>query len=115
MSRTSNEQESSFGERLAILRKRKGYTQTELAARLGVTRRTIAYYEKESPNLPGNLLLELAVALETPLEELLSGKPIRHATKKLRGYIQDIERLPESSQERLIAVLESFLSDARGG
>ena len=111
MPQALNEKETSFGERLALLRKQKGFTQTQLAEEVGVTRRTIAYYEKESPNLPGNLLLELAKALETSLEELLCGQP--NTNKRFSGFIQDIEKLPKQAQEELICVVESYLERAR--
>tara|TARA_Y100000589_G_scaffold309376_1_gene326797 strand:- start:71 stop:412 length:342 start_codon:yes stop_codon:yes gene_type:complete len=111
MPQTINEQENSFGKRLALLRKQRGFTQTQLAVKIGVTRRTIAYYEKESPNLPGNLLLELAKALETSLEELLSGEP--NISNRFSGFIQDIEKLPKQAQEELISVVESYLEQAR--
>lgn len=111
MPQTLNFHSSNFGDRLAVLRKRKGLTQTQLAEKIGVTRRTIAYYEKESPNLPGNLLLELAKILETSLEELLTGMRAHPTNSKLRGYLEDIERLPQQTQEELMSVVESFLSN----
>jgi ribosome-binding protein aMBF1 (putative translation factor) len=43
------EVETSFGERLASLRKAAGFTQIELAAELGISQRMGAYYGVRRP------------------------------------------------------------------
>ena len=63
MSKKINEELSSFGKRLAKLRKAAGYTQQQLADEIGATRRMIAYYESESQHPPANMLVDLAKAL----------------------------------------------------
>jgi len=65
----------NFGARLVELRKAAGYTQGELAAELGVTRRMVAYYEGETEHPPANLLPGLAKALGVTIEQLLGSDP----------------------------------------
>lgn len=60
-----------FGERLAELRKASGLTQTDLAKKLGVSRRMIAYYEGETKHPPTTILLHLAQTLGVTADELL--------------------------------------------
>jgi putative transcriptional regulator len=56
--------------RLSILRAERGWSQAELAARLGVSRQTVNAIEKEryDPSLP--LAFKLAEVLGTPIERM---------------------------------------------
>ncbi len=76
MSKTINQELSSFGKRLAELHKAAGYTQQQLAEEIGATRRMIAYYESESQHWPANMLVDLAKALNVSADALLGIKPV---------------------------------------
>ena len=67
---------SSFGERLAQLRKAAGFTQTELAQDLGISQRMVAYYESPTASPPANLLPRIAATLGVSIDELF-GKPAK--------------------------------------
>jgi putative transcriptional regulator len=56
--------------RLPILRAERGWSQAELAARLGVSRQTVNAIEKEryDPSLP--LAFKLAEVFGTPIEQM---------------------------------------------
>lgn len=56
--------------RVRVARAEKGYTQQELADRVGVTRQTIGLIEKERYNPTILLCLGLATALGKSLDEL---------------------------------------------
>jgi transcriptional regulator with XRE-family HTH domain len=73
--------ETSFGERLASLRKARGFTQVQLARTANTTQRAISYYENEAGFPPVPAVLELARALRVGTDELLgsSGAPRREA------------------------------------
>jgi transcriptional regulator with XRE-family HTH domain len=60
----------SFGEQLALLRKRRGFTQTELANRSGILREMICTYEsgKVTPRI--DTIKKMAKALEMDYGEL---------------------------------------------
>ncbi|MHB8784091.1 MAG: helix-turn-helix domain-containing protein [Desulfobacteria bacterium] len=47
VSKNVNERLADFGQRLARMRKAAGYTQAELAAEVGISRRNLAYYETQ--------------------------------------------------------------------
>jgi len=63
-----------FGERLKELRKRKGFTQEELATRLNVVRQTVSKWEKGLSVPDADLLQRLADILEADVSELLGGE-----------------------------------------
>ena len=52
MALQSDEKEEFFGKRLRKFRKAAGLTQNQLAQELGVSRRIIDYYERESHQHP---------------------------------------------------------------
>jgi len=56
----------NFGERLASLRKAAGYTQVEFDAEVGITQRTVAYYEAPGAQPPAHLLQQMAQVLGVP-------------------------------------------------
>lgn len=61
----------TLGERIQSTRKKAGYTQQDLATKIGVATITVRQYElgKRQPNL--ETLQNIAKALETPLGELM--------------------------------------------
>ena len=63
-----------FGENLKILRKRRGFSQEELAARLHVVRQTISKWEKNLSVPDADTLIRLAEILEVSVSELLDAK-----------------------------------------
>ena len=80
MSKKSITDISGFGDRLVALRKTTGFTQQELAQKLGVSRRMIAYYEGETEHPPTTILPRLAQALGVSADELLNGGGQRKET-----------------------------------
>lgn len=69
-----------FQENLKTLRKKKGMTQEELAARLNVVRQTISKWEKGLSVPDAELLTKLAEILEVSVSQLL-GSPIEDETQ----------------------------------
>jgi transcriptional regulator with XRE-family HTH domain len=60
-----------FGKALATARIKRGYTQEELALKLGTSKRVISHFEREVKNPPANTLKKLSIALRIPVETLL--------------------------------------------
>jgi putative transcriptional regulator len=67
-----------FGENLKTLRKEKGFSQEQLAARLNVVRQTISKWEKGLSVPDAEMLMQLAEVLEVNVSDLL-GKKIEMA------------------------------------
>lgn len=63
-----------FGENLKTLRKNKGITQEELAARLNVVRQTISKWEKGQSVPDAEMLVKLAGIFEVPVSQLLGSR-----------------------------------------
>lgn len=60
-----------FNENLKKLRKEKGFSQEELAAKLNVVRQTISKWEKGLSVPDAQLLISISEILETPVSVLL--------------------------------------------
>ena len=60
-----------FGKRLRELRKEKGYTQAEFAARVGIAQNTLSQFENEiaMPSIP--VLIAIAQTLDVSTDFLL--------------------------------------------
>ena len=78
---------------LCLLRKQKGMTQAELAARIGVTDKAVSRWEtgKGFPDI--TLLPPLAEALGTSVAELLAGEPLTTEERAERGDSAALEAL----------------------
>ncbi len=63
-----------FSENLKTLRKQKGFSQEELAARLYVVRQTVSKWEKNLSVPDADTLIRLAEILEVSVSELLGTK-----------------------------------------
>ena len=106
-----------FNARLATLRQSRGLTQTELGDAAGVSQRVIAYYETESTQPPGVLLVDFARALHVTTDALLGLKPIADTlapkTARLLKRLQRIEELPPADQRAVLKLVDAMLDTRR--
>lgn len=105
---------SSFGQRLASLRKAAGFTQIELAAELGVSQRMVAYYESPAATPPANLLPQIAAALGVSIDELFGVGAKRRLVKqdgdsRLRRRLLAIEKLDVADKRQVLQVIDAFI------
>ena len=103
-----------FGERLDALRKASGLTQTELARKLDVSRRMIAYYEGETQYPPTAILPRLAQTLGVTTDELLASENVHAPQPKptdvqLQRTLQQLELLTAKERRQALRLLNSFI------
>jgi transcriptional regulator with XRE-family HTH domain len=91
------------------LRKSKGWTQAELAQRLGTSQKVITSYETSSKTPPVGRLPELASVLNVSIEELIGAEPltikeeIQHTHKNSRiSRLQDLYEKLTPDEQRVI-------------
>jgi transcriptional regulator with XRE-family HTH domain len=102
------------GERLARLRKERGWTQVELAERVGITQTLLSDYERGRLRLNAKLIVQFANALETTTDELLQPKgsrsPLRRKPSlRVQRRVEKIEKLPPHQQNYLLKTIDGFL------
>ncbi len=109
-------EDSSFGPRLAVLRKARGLTQIQLAEATGSTQRSISYYENDDGVPPASIVVGLARALAVSTDELLGLKTPKTApayeedseTRRLWKRFQVVTQLPEKDQRAVIRLINSL-------
>jgi transcriptional regulator with XRE-family HTH domain len=107
----------ALGLRIAQLRKERGWTQQELADKLGVAQQTLAHYEVARIRLPASMLPALATLFATPIDVLVGHGQPRQAGKRgpasqLQRSIERISDLPKPKQKFVIEMLETVLAQA---
>jgi transcriptional regulator with XRE-family HTH domain len=106
-----------FGQHLAALRQRAGFTQREFGAQIGVSQRVVAYYEGETEYPPAQLLTKIAEVLGVSTDELLSLRAPKASAKpsnqRLLRRLKEIETLPLAERRQLIGIIDAFLDRRR--
>jgi len=103
-----------FGKKLALLRKQRGLSQTELGKLMGVSRGMIAYYEGGAKNptieVIENAAKSLNVSIASLLENTKRQKP--GPPSKIEQLTQRLAALPRGKQKVIIDMLEGVLEKA---
>jgi transcriptional regulator with XRE-family HTH domain len=104
----------SPGTRLAKLRKERGWTQVELAERVGITQTLLSDYERGKLRLNADMIVRFVNALEVSTDDLLLPKgapaPLRaKPSLRIQRRMEKIERLPTHQQNYLLKTIDGFL------
>ncbi len=116
--RPAKRERTAFGERLHTLREQAGLSQEQLGAKLGLSQRVYAYWERHPVALRPDQLLSLAQALNVSVDELVgtNGTKKRGSgpTGKMKQLFEAASRLPRSQQQKLAAIIEPFIEHHAG-
>ncbi len=106
----------TVGQRLARLRKERGFTQVELAERVGIIQVLVSDYERDRIRVHAEMIARLARALGISADELLGLKNSpasnRKLPKRVLRRIELIGRLPAHHQRALLRTIDTFLKGA---
>lgn len=84
---------ASIGDRVRQARQAAGFTQPELAKKVGVSKASVSFWETgETKNLAGRHLYSLANVLNVAPEWLITGREIQIAGLKHRGHHVALEQ-----------------------
>ncbi len=89
-------------------RKKKGFTQVELADRLGISNKTISKWERGNGFPEVSLLLPLCGELGISVNELITGERIaeeEYRKKAEENMVEIIKKSKVSKQEKIISLL----------
>jgi transcriptional regulator with XRE-family HTH domain len=111
--KTHNVSKEELGLQIARLRKEKGYTQVELAKKMGITQVLISAYERGRIKPGYEIISSFAQALEVTTDELLGLKEsktvIKKPSLKILRRLNKIEQLPPSQQRALLQTIDNYL------
>ena len=104
---------AAFGACLLKARRQAGLSQEQLGAKVGVSQRTIAYWEREPVALRAEQVSALADVLGVTTDYLMgrdNGKARRGGPSgKMRQLFETASRLPRSQQKKVAEVIEPFI------
>ena len=108
----------TLGRRLARLRKERGYTQVELAEKIGILQTLVTDYENDRLRLTAEMAVRFALALDVSLDDLLrpkAAKPqVRKPNRKVLRRLEQIEALPPHKQATVLKSLDMMLKGLAG-
>jgi transcriptional regulator with XRE-family HTH domain len=108
--------ERTIGRRLRELRKRRGFTQTEVARKIGVRQALVSEYELGQTRIHGALVAAFAKALRTSADEILGLKePRENGLMKDRRFLRrldQIDRLPRRKKDALLTTIDALLKES---
>ena len=111
----------TLGQRIAKLRKSKGFTQSDLAIELAQGKPTereirnirvlISDYERNRLRPNYEMIIRLSIALEVTADELLGIKQLKTKVPnlKIQKRVKKIETLPDRQQKFILKAIDSHL------
>ena len=104
----------TIAQRITCIRKQRGYTQKELANKIGIERHLISDYERGKIRLYDEMVARFAIALGISTDDLLGLKESNHIIKDVPSLriikrVKRIEKLPLSKQKSLLQIIDGFL------
>jgi transcriptional regulator with XRE-family HTH domain len=106
----------TLGQRIARLRKERGYTQVQLAEKIGITQDLISAYELDKLGMQAQMVVRFAKALAVSTDELLGFKRAKSENEqpslRLMRRIHKIKLLPAAQQKTLLRAIDLFIKAA---
>lgn len=103
----------TLGERIARIRKERGFTQVELASRIGIIQTIISATESDERKLSAEMAVRFAQALDVSMDELLGPgrqpKRGRKPSRKILRRLEKIETLPRTQQIAVLKTIDNAL------
>jgi transcriptional regulator with XRE-family HTH domain len=106
--------DQTIGKRLRELRKRRGFTQGELADRLGLNQPLVSQYEQGEIRMHAALVAAFAKALKVSSDEILGLKESKEngllTDRPVLRRLQKMEALSRRDKQALLRTIDGFLS-----
>lgn len=104
---------NKIGDRIALLRKKKGWSQTELAKKVDASREAIGKYERNESSPAVETAKKIADILGVTLDYLVDENALSTFDKTTVNRIKDIQNLENKDKEHIFALMDAFLRDAK--
>jgi len=102
-----------IGARIKRFRLKRGFSQAELAEKVGLSREAIAAYESGRVHLLDDMVARLAVALSISSDELLGLKPTTKSEAssglRLTRRLRELDQLPEQKRKAILKTLDDLI------
>ena len=110
---------SALGGRIVAAREAAGWSQQELSAKVGISQRVLAHWERHAVEMRADQLAALADALAVTTDYLL-GREEAKAPKggmvgKTRRVFEEVNSLPRHQQEKVLDFVAHFIKGFGSG
>lgn len=107
----------SLGQRVARIRRERGFTQMDVAEKIGLIQNIVSAIERDRLKLSAEMAVRFATALDVGMDELLKpeegkAKSGRKPSRKVLRRLEQIEALPPVKQSALLRTIDTFLKGA---
>jgi transcriptional regulator with XRE-family HTH domain len=106
--------DAALGQRLARFRKERGFTQVELAEKLGIVQALVSDYERGKLRPHPEMLTRFASALQISSDEILGleqpEKSVAPLNRRFLRRLKAVDKLPKCDQEALLRTIDAFLA-----
>lgn len=102
-----------IGKIITDLRKERGWSQTTLATKTGVSQVMIGKYERGDATPSFEVAKKIADVFEVSLDYLVGEGQNANFDKVILNRIQDIQNLDPDTRSILFNVIDTFLRDAK--
>jgi len=111
-----NKMKENVAIRIQELRKQKGWSQIELAERIGLSKAQTGRYKTKNVQPPANTLNKIVTALYTTVEFLIIGYKAEKANAALKNSellqsFKVMDVLPEQEQTMLVKIIRAYIRD----
>lgn len=117
--RPARRERPEFGERLYHLRTQRGFSQKQMAEKLGITQQSYGAWERRSTALKPEQLASLVKTLECGVEELIGHRPPRRRgggpAGRVRRVFEALTQLPRHQQNKVAEFVEAFVAQHVNG
>ena len=100
-----------LGERLLLLRKRRDWSQRELAERVGTSDQVISRYERGEMTPSVEVAARIAQALEVSLDYLAGLSEAGHLDRRMLQRLDAIEQMGPEDQAAVLRLLDALIRD----
>jgi len=110
----------TVGQRVARIRKERGFTQNELADKIGIIQTIVSAIETNALKLSAEMAARFALALGVSADELLMpvrnkrGEQGKKASRKVLRRLELIEKLSPHQQATILKSIDAMVKGFRG-
>jgi transcriptional regulator with XRE-family HTH domain len=109
---------NNLGTRIITLRRKKGFSQTELANKVGVSYAQIGRYEIKGAQPAADILKNIADALDTTSDYLMNGSKDDKAVATLNDnellqQFKEVDQMNKEDKETVKKLIDAFITKAK--
>ena len=109
---------NNLGTRIITLRKEKGFSQTDLATKVGVSYAQVGRYETKGAQPAADILKKIADALETTSDYLMNGSKDDKAVATLNDnellqQFKEVDLMNKDDKDTVKKLIDAFITKAK--